>query len=54
LGSRGFTTKASEGGAGIGLSVARRIVERHGGDIAFENRATGGARVTLRLPCPAR
>jgi signal transduction histidine kinase len=35
---------------GIGLSIAKQIVERHGGEIEIDNRDEGGAMVTLRLP----
>ena len=38
------------GGAGLGLAIAERIVEAHGGRISAANRDGGGARVTLRLP----
>ena len=37
-------------GAGLGLAVARWVAEAHGGAIAAENGASGGLRVTLRLP----
>jgi signal transduction histidine kinase len=43
-----FTTK--ENGMGIGLPICRTIVEAHGGQIRIENRASGGARVTVSLP----
>jgi signal transduction histidine kinase len=43
-----FTTK--EQGSGLGLVMARRIVEGHGGRIALANRDGGGARVTVELP----
>jgi signal transduction histidine kinase len=43
-----FTTKV--GGNGLGLSIVRRIVEAHHGQVRIENRAGGGARVTLILP----
>lgn len=39
------------GGFGLGLSIARRAIERHGGSISAENRSdTEGLRVTIRLP----
>ena len=42
-------TRAS-GGLGVGLSLAREIVERHGGDIKVSNADMGGAMVTIQLP----
>ncbi|MBT9516457.1 MAG: HAMP domain-containing protein [Methyloversatilis discipulorum] len=37
-------------GAGLGLSIARRAVEAHGGDIRASNAEGGGLRVDIRLP----
>jgi two-component system sensor histidine kinase KdpD len=37
-------------GAGLGLAIARGLVEAHGGQIWAENRAQGGARVLFTLP----
>src|SRR5262245_1438563 len=41
------------GGAGLGLSIVKGIVEAHGGTIAVENRPAGGAEFTIRLPLAA-
>jgi two-component system OmpR family sensor kinase len=38
------------GHAGLGLAIARRIMALQGGDIRVENRATGGASFSIRLP----
>lgn len=43
-----FTTKSS--GTGIGLYVARSIVEAHGGEISVTNLPGGGSEFRLRLP----
>ena len=40
-------------GTGIGLSVCRRIVERHGGEITASSRVGEGASFTLKLPVEA-
>jgi signal transduction histidine kinase len=38
------------GGTGLGLAIVRGIARAHGGDATAENRAEGGARVTVTLP----
>src|SRR6267378_2819280 len=38
------------GGLGLGLSIARQLVEAHGGQIVAQNREEGGARFSIRLP----
>ncbi len=38
------------GGLGLGLSIARQLVEAHGGQIAAQNREEGGSRFSIRLP----
>jgi two-component system sensor histidine kinase MtrB len=37
-------------GSGLGLSIARDLVEAHGGSIAAANTPEGGAVVTIELP----
>jgi PAS domain S-box-containing protein len=38
------------GGLGLGLSIARHLVELHGGSITADNRPQGGAVFVVRLP----
>jgi two-component system, OmpR family, sensor histidine kinase KdpD len=38
------------GGIGLGLSIARQLVEAHGGELVAENREGAGARFSIRLP----
>ena len=46
-----FSTRSTEDGTGLGLSVARSIVEMHGGIITLENRPDQrGARARLIFP----
>jgi len=42
------TTKA--GGMGIGLSISKRIVEAHGGEMTVSRSTLGGARFSFTLP----
>ncbi len=41
---------ARSGGYGLGLSIARRIAQAHGGTLRLENRPEGGLLVELWLP----
>ncbi|MEM6495187.1 MAG: HAMP domain-containing sensor histidine kinase, partial [Pseudomonadota bacterium] len=37
-------------GGGLGLTIARDVIQSHGGEIWLENRACGGLKVSMRLP----
>jgi signal transduction histidine kinase len=39
-------------GSGLGLAIADRILTAHGGDLAFDDSYTGGARFVGSLPLP--
>jgi signal transduction histidine kinase len=43
---------SKEGGAGLGLAIARWIVDLHGGDIHPERREPHGCRMVVTLPGP--
>ncbi len=47
------TSREKQGGAGLGLYIARRIVSAHGGEIEARTDPGKGARFTLRLPALA-
>jgi two-component system OmpR family sensor kinase len=38
------------GGSGLGLSIAKAIVDAHGGEITLDTTINAGTRVTIRLP----
>ena len=38
------------GGTGLGLTIARRILQAHGGDLVAANRPTGGAVFSGSVP----
>jgi two-component system osmolarity sensor histidine kinase EnvZ len=39
-----------EGGAGLGLAIARDIARSHGGDVSLGTSAMGGLRASVRIP----
>ncbi len=39
------------GGTGLGLPIARNILRAHGGDVVLSNRAMGGVKACVTLPC---
>jgi signal transduction histidine kinase len=47
-----FTTK--EGGTGLGLAVARGLLEQHGGSLEFKSAPRSGTTVTINLPMKAK
>jgi signal transduction histidine kinase len=47
-----YTTK--EGGSGLGIAVARGIIEQHGGTLKFESSSGRGTTATVHLPACAR
>jgi CheY-like chemotaxis protein len=50
LGEPYFTTRARDGGLGLGLFVTRGIIDAHGGDLQFSSTLGRGTAVTVRLP----
>lgn len=44
------TDQTGGDGHGLGLAIARRVMEMHGGTISASNRAAGGLRVEITLP----
>src|SRR5439155_514119 len=49
---RGRKARDKVEGTGMGLAIAKGIVEAHGGRIRAENRPGGGAAVVMILPLP--
>lgn len=45
-----FSTKSRGTGTGLGLMIARRIVDEHGGRIWFETKLDVGTTFSLMLP----
>lgn len=46
---RGSKTNSAEG-HGVGLAIAKQIIEAHGGKIVATNQSIGGLNVEIKLP----
>jgi signal transduction histidine kinase len=49
-----FTTRRSGQGTGLGMSIAKRIVDEHGGAITVRSAVGQGTTVTVRIPLLGR
>jgi signal transduction histidine kinase len=47
-----YARSTRDGGAGLGLAIARWIVDLHGGDIRVESHRPHGCRMVVRIPGP--
>jgi signal transduction histidine kinase len=48
-----FTTKEEGKGTGLGLTICKRIVEQHGGDLAIKSQLGEGTTIRITLPVHA-
>ncbi|MEM8514257.1 two-component system OmpR family sensor kinase [Massilia sp. MP_M2] len=51
---RAGASRTGVDGHGLGLAIAQRVVQAHGGEIVVANRDGGGLRVTITLPSARR
>ena len=47
-----FSTKAKDGGSGLGLPTTKKIIEAHHGAIDVQSEVGKGTKFTIRLPVP--
>ncbi|MBW2734975.1 MAG: HAMP domain-containing histidine kinase [Deltaproteobacteria bacterium] len=50
----GFTTENNESHAGIGLTICKRVMDDHGGNLSLESEEGKGTTVRCRFPVDAR
>ena len=50
---RGESARTAANGAGLGLAIVEKTLQRSGGDLYLENHPDGGLCITLRLKAPA-
>lgn len=48
--SSNFTTRQKLGGMGLGLFIAQKVAQAHGGNVTVESKVNQGSTFTLRLP----
>ncbi|CAK4869431.1 unnamed protein product [Aphanomyces euteiches] len=48
---RGTNTEESTVGSGLGMSIAKTIVEAHGGEIQVQSKVWQGTKIEIMLPC---
>ncbi|MBP1995729.1 HAMP domain-containing sensor histidine kinase [Paenibacillus eucommiae] len=48
---RGTNTEESTDGSGLGMSIAKTIVEAHGGEIQVHSKVWQGTKIEILLPC---
>jgi len=47
-----FTTRRKLGGMGLGLFIAQKVAQAHGGIVTVESTVNKGSTFTLQLPRP--
>lgn len=52
LGEPYVSTRRDSGGMGLGVFIAKTLLERTGAEVAFGNRCDGGARIVITWPRP--